>query len=444
MVSTTRPNPAQCESALVMTNSPASPTGIGIIGMGGFAGAHHQAVLPLEAAGECRLIGTCDPVPSQWAQRQTDWRLTARGVRVFTDYREMLDACRRELGLVTIPTPIPLHAEMHRACVERGLPVYLEKPPTLDPQELQQMIAVDARATRPTTVGFNFIVEEARQRLKQRLLAGEFGALREIAVSGGWPRGPAYYARAPWAGRLTLDGRRVLDSCMGNAMSHLVHDALFWCGRDGLWSWSEAAEVRAELYRANAIESFDTAFVAARTVTGAEVRLGLTHAAFPQLPVEERLRCERATIWFWPGGRDDRLWYRLQWHDGRSETETTPHQKLLKVNLHACLAFLRGERERPLTRLSESQPMVHLHALALVAAGQIHTIAPRWIVPAGNGFLHVNGLPAAIHEFLDSGRFPSEQACPWAGQGGRATAADLARLPAGVERLQQEAARTLR
>lgn len=427
-----------------MTRRSAQPTGIGIIGMGGFAGAHHDAVLPLEAANECRLICTCDPAPAQWAQRQTEWRLATRGVRVFTEYRQMLDTCRHELGLVTIPTPIPLHAEMHRACVERGLPVYLEKPPTLDPQQLEEMIAVDAGAPWPTTVGFNFIIEEARQRLKQRLLAGEFGALREVGVSGGWPRGPAYYARARWAGRLMLDGRLVLDSCMGNAVSHLVHDALFWCGHEGLWSWSEMTEVRAELYRANAIESFDTAFVSARTVTGADVRLGLTHATFPGLPLEERLRCERATIWFWPGGRDDGLWYRLQWDDGRLETETCPRRNLLEANLRACLAFVRGGGDRPLTRLSDCRPMVHLHALALVAAGQIHTIAPLWGTPAGNGFLHVNGLPAAIHEFLDSGRFPSEQGCPWAGHGGRATPVDLARLPAVVERLRQEVSQTPR
>ena len=94
--------------------------GVGVIGMGGFAGAHHNVVRALEIAGECRLICACDPRMDSFVDRCRELDFAARGVKLFHDYERMLDECRGELDVVTIPTPVPLHAPMHRACVERG------------------------------------------------------------------------------------------------------------------------------------------------------------------------------------------------------------------------------------------------------------------------------------------------------------------------------------
>ena len=138
---------------------------IGIIGMGGFARSHHRAILDLERKGECRLVCTCDPGIGRFADTARDMEFPARGVALFDDYIDMLDQCRDQLDIVTIPTPLPLHADMHRACVERGLAVYLEKPPTLDYVELEDMLRVEAGAAKLTNVGFSNIIEEPRQIL---------------------------------------------------------------------------------------------------------------------------------------------------------------------------------------------------------------------------------------------------------------------------------------
>ena len=37
------------------------PIRIGIVGMGGFAGSHHNAVARLEERNQAKLICTCDP-----------------------------------------------------------------------------------------------------------------------------------------------------------------------------------------------------------------------------------------------------------------------------------------------------------------------------------------------------------------------------------------------
>jgi predicted dehydrogenase len=151
---------------------------IGIVGLGGFAASHHQVIARLEERGHARLVCTCDPDPDRYGGEQANLRFVSRGVQVFRDYRAMLDACHRQLDLVVIPTPIQLHADMHAAATAHGLPTYLEKPPTLDYAELERMIQADARAHHASHVGFNFIIEKRRLALKERLLAGEFGAVR--------------------------------------------------------------------------------------------------------------------------------------------------------------------------------------------------------------------------------------------------------------------------
>jgi predicted dehydrogenase len=402
------------------------PLRIGIIGMGGFAGAHHNVIAELEKSGDFKLVCTCDLRMEAFSERSQVLQFAERGVRVFSDYVSMLDACRTGLDVVSIPTPIPLHAPMHRACVERGLSVYLEKPPTLDCVELEQMIAVDAQAPHQTGVGFNFIIEPERQTLKQRLVAGEFGRVERVEVEALWPRNAAYFTRADWAGRLIKDGRLVLDSCIGNAMAHQVHNGLFWCGVDAPWSWGEIDRVEAELYRAHAIEGLDTAFITAMTHQGVALRLAMSHACNGNHRQEERVVCERATLRYhiYNTGPTGEL-YSVTWNDGRVETGGPKVRNLVEMNFQAYAAYLRGEVERPVSRLVDCRPFVQFNNLAYIAAGKISTISAPYIIPHPDGFLEIQGLPEAIHTFIEQGRFPSTQALPWAVAGGSATLADL-------------------
>ena len=343
-----------------------TPIRIGIIGLGGFAASHHDAVKQLESSGKCKLVCACDPNPGEHIDRMAALDFARRGVSVFDDYRDMLSVCASRLDLVTIPTPVPLHAEMHRACIEKGLAVYLEKPPTLDYQELDAMLAVEATAPHQTNVGFNFIIERARRQLKQHLVDGEFGALRRVSFSGLWPRARSYFTRASWAGRLMLNDRLVLDSCFGNAMAHYVHNVLYWAGHNGLDQWATLAEVQAELYRAHEIEGPDTLFVKAHTPDKVELWLALSHACVGDHRHYERLECDRAVITYktFDG-------YTIEWNNGDTETYRLPAVSLAD-NLENYLAYLTGEHSltRPSTRLIDSQPFgMQLVRLAVTLVG---------------------------------------------------------------------------
>jgi predicted dehydrogenase len=404
--------------------------------MGGFAGSHHNTVARLEERGLVRLVCTCDPGPAAFAAAQQTWRFAQRGVRVFGDYREMLGACHGELDYVATPTPISLHAEMHEAITSYGIPAYVEKPPTLDYAELDRMVAADARARKASLVGFNFIVEKSRLALKERLLSGEFGAIRGGTLSALWPRPSGYFARNGWSGRLILDGHIVLDSCFGNAMAHFVHNMLFWTGTPGLYSWAEIAAVRAELYRAHAIEGADTFFVEADLVTGCTLRFALSHACAGASTSSETVICEKAILRYSVGGQVE-----VSWKDGRSERISSgPFDGLEENHLEYC-RYMRGEFHRPATTLEDSRPLVVLNDLAHVSSGSILPIPPHLVSTARDEkeqkeYISVKGMGKTVDNFLGRGIWPGYAG--WRRDNGEVvTPADLPRFH-GVVRAMAE------
>lgn len=399
---------------------------VAIIGMGGFASSHHHAVAQLEQQGLCRLICASARNPESYIQLAEELSFGTRGVKVYHDYRQMLDEHKHELEVVAVPSPVPLHAEMHAAGVERDLAVYLEKPPTLDYAELERMIEIDTRAKKRTLVAFNFIVEEPRQALKRRLISGEFGRLRQASFFGLWPRPASYYARTYWAGKLTIGDQLVLDSCMGNAQAHFVHNMLHWAGVNEVASWGQVKEVAAELYRAHDLESFDTVFAKAVTEDGIQLKFAQSHACDGDHRHLERVICEEAKIEYdvWSG-------WRIEHRDGRVEEGKTGDVNLVVANMAAYFAYLRGAVDRPVTSLTDSRPFVHLYDLAIISGGNIHQVAEMGIRRSHENdqdFVAIEGLDEAVSRFLAEDLTPSEQGLPWGVAGGRAHRGDLPRL----------------
>ncbi len=403
------------------------PVRIGLIGLGGFAGAHHATVERLEARGDARLVCTCDPHAADHLAAADPWNLVRRGVRVFGDYREMLAACHRDLDVVVVPTPIQLHAEMHAAAAALGLPCYLEKPATLDYDELERMIAAEAHLPKRSLVGFNFINEEPRLALKTRLLAGEFGAVTGATLTALWPRPKSYFERNAWAGRLVIGDRFVFDSCLGNALAHFVHNLLFWAGTGDLYSWARLVAVRAELYRAHAIEGADTFFVEADTANGVTMRFALSHACYGDSSLAEVVVCEKATLKYVVGHQAE-----VRWRDGRIERlPLEPFDGLMENHL-AYYRYLCDELPRPATTLADTRPLVTLNDLAYISSGCIAPIPPDRVTVVRHEkeqkeYLDVAGLAAAQEAFALRGIWPGasgwKRAC-WE----VVTPADLPRL----------------
>jgi hypothetical protein len=93
-----------------------------------------------------------------------------------------------------------------------------------------------------------------------------------------WPRDETYYRRNKWAGRLyTGQGHPVFDSPVNNACAHYLHNMLYVLG-DRTDASASPARVTAELYRANRIETYDTAALRCWTGGGVEIVFVVSHA----------------------------------------------------------------------------------------------------------------------------------------------------------------------
>lgn len=390
------------------------PLRIAIVGLSGFAAAHHRAVRDLEAEGRsCILTACCIPPGGESDELAAELELEARGVHIYPSLDALLTAEADALDLITLPVPIPLHAPMHRACVEAGVPCYLEKPPSTHIGELDDMLAVEAGAREPTFVGFNFIGEQARRDAKQRIVEGAFGPLERVTYLGLWARNTAYYARTSWAGRLFLNDYPVLDGVLGNAMSHFVFAALYWAGTDAAHSWAHPTAVRAVCGRANAIESPDTMFVTAHTDTGVELRLAGTHACEEGWVCEEELVCRDATLQYKVNGTLD-----IAWRDGRHESIDVPVHASMHDNLRQYLDVIRGNAPRPLISLANTRPFVQLYDLAWLSAGRVQvapSAATRPIEHAESGTTTVTlpGIADVARRFVREGIFPDAQGVDW-------------------------------
>lgn len=407
---------------------------VAIAGIGGFARQHHRELLNLEKAGVVRLVAACDPGLPTLGSLVEEFAFAARGVDLYEDFALMLDEKAGRLGLVILCTPIHTHAQLHALCVARGIPCYLEKPPTLDPEELESMIGRDEAAEKSTQVGFNYLAQASRIQLKRRILDDEFGSLQCVSFVGLWQRAHSYYQRNNWAGCLQRGEALLLDSCCGNAMAHHIHNLLFFAGGEDVMHWAGPRRVESELYRANAIEGADTVFARGQLDNDVEFRIAASHACRENV-TREILSFDKAVI------EVTMTEITIRYYDGAVQTlDAGPVS--LGANIRAYLDYVKGTRKRPLTRLSECRPFVALNALLYVAAGGIAAVLPpcRQTETSNDGLSIVEiieGIEDFCGRFVGTPRFPSECSLPWGISGGEASINHIGNLRKVITRISQ-------
>lgn len=402
---------------------------VAIVGIGGFARAHHTAIRELEREGRVRLVATCDPRLPELGDEIAKLELTQRGVALAANFDELLATHGEGLGLVTIPVPIHLHAPMHAACVGRGHACYLEKPPTLDPEEFARMVKTDP-PDKPAAVGFQHLANPQVRELKRRIVAGEFGRLNEVSFLGLWARGRGYYGRNGWAGRLLMNDNLLLDSCVGNAMSHHVMNLLYYAGSAGEFSWSRPSRVTSQLYRANPIQGADTVLAEFELEGGVRGRIATSHAAGLENDTVETLVFEKARIEIRPGKQIKVMISNGQDSDTEFPGATT------RQSISHYLDYLEGKQARPAVTIADCAGFVDLNALLYLSTNGIGTMPGVEIASADGGvFIKVPGLDQICRQFVEEGKWPESTGVAWAVAAGQATPATLSGLRARVDSL---------
>ena len=206
---------------------------IAVIGAGQFGRRHIETI---RSEPTCRLAGVADPVqPADYA-----------------DYRELLQ--RERPDGVIIATPNAQHVPVGLECVERRIPMLVEKPVADTVAASRQLVDAAEGAGVALLVGhhrrYNPLIEKAREMVQ----GGAIGRLAAVAALWLLQKPPEYFEVA-W--RRSAGGGPLLINTI-----HDIDDLRYICG--------EIAEVRA--LGASAVRGFaveDSAAIALRFENGA-------------------------------------------------------------------------------------------------------------------------------------------------------------------------------
>ena len=378
---------------------------IALFGAGGYGSNHVRILEELQAGGMLRFAAVADPTAQKLGDLKS--RLAAKGTRWFEDYRKLLDDLEGNLNAVVISTPIPLHLLMLEAALDRKLAVFLEKPPV---PLIQDFLRINARpeAAR-VALGFKLIADPNLWRLKRAMKAGELGAIRHISGSACWPRLDSYYSRASWAGRILWNGMAVLDGPATNALAHILHNMMFLAGEKPE-GFAVPKTVRAELYRARPIESYDLCCLAGDWGSGITFSAAFTHAVERRGEWSVAVEGDRGTARLGP----DHLVFET---DPSIPSEEAPAPDLFCDSWMDFYRMAIGEREKPLTSFSDCLAYVATTNAMFVSSGRIHSLPPsavRRYEIEGDGGFDVPGIASLIEQTAKTGRLFSEQNAPWA------------------------------
>jgi predicted dehydrogenase len=373
-----------------------------LIGIGGFGREHFNILRRLERQGRLVLCAVCDPCIFRDSGLLEEVR--AGGIRAYRDYREMLSS-EPGLSVVTIVTPICLHEEMVIDCLDCGLDVYLEKPPVPLIGQLERLIAAD-HAER-VSVGFQMVDSAWSQRLKGWICEGRFGEVEEIRVTASWPRYGAYYRRAPWAGRMMLRGEPVFDGPATNALSHLIHNAMY-LGGESHEEFAKPVSVRGEVYRVRPIESYDVACLRGGLSSGVDFFAALSHAEETMVPFRIEVRGSKG----WCCVSEETQRVESSWGPFSMNANATG---MLSEAYEGFVGFTCGERPRVTTSLKDTRGYVLATNAMLLSSGGIHEIGSKSSTPCerdGDWTYRIDGLASAIAG--DESLLFSERGFPWA------------------------------
>ncbi len=257
-----------------MSGTPPRPR-LAVIGISGYGKIHLELARACRDRGEADLVAAVVINPDEEAANVAELR--AHGCAIYATHEEMLRRHAGQIDVCLIPTGIHWHVRMTLAALRAGANVLVEKPLAGSLDGIAAVQAAERETGRFVAVGFQDCYDPGTRWLEDELRRGAIGPVTAVRFLGVWPRPRAYFRRNNWAGRLQVDGVPVNDSPLNNAFGHFVMLSLLFAGMQPDEVALSAGEV--ELFRAHAIESFDTGVVRLRTARGVRLWFGASHVS---------------------------------------------------------------------------------------------------------------------------------------------------------------------
>jgi predicted dehydrogenase len=184
---------------------------VGIVGVGGIAGTHHQELSRLRSVA---IAGIADVNPARLKQRSEEWNVHA--------YPTLAALLETDIESVFICTPPLAHREVVEQAAQAGKHIYLEKPIALSLADADASITAAERAGITFMVGFNYRYEPIRRAVVERVRAGDVGDLvlvwEEHWMYRSTPDWKQFLETGPWRKSYEESGGR-----MSEFGSHIIN-----------------------------------------------------------------------------------------------------------------------------------------------------------------------------------------------------------------------------
>jgi predicted dehydrogenase len=177
----------------------ASPTRIGVIGIGNVGSLHaknlYTGSIP---GGELSAVCDIDPMRLKWA-----YEYFGDSVTLFDNYESLLDS--KSVDGVIVATPHYDHPVIAIKAFECGLNVLIEKPAGVYTKKVAEMNQVATNSGKVFGIMFNQRTNPIYQKVRELVQNGELGSIkRSNWIITSWYRPQSYYDsgkwRATWAG----------------------------------------------------------------------------------------------------------------------------------------------------------------------------------------------------------------------------------------------------
>ncbi|MBD7957670.1 Gfo/Idh/MocA family oxidoreductase [Microbacterium sp. Sa4CUA7] len=214
-----------------MTDATPAALRSAIIGTGGIAHAHAQAIADLAPRiGLAAVVDIDGDRARAFAER---FDVPA----VYADVDALL--AQGTADLVHICTPPQTHVPLAIAALRAGMPALIEKPTALSLAEMDELVAVSRETGVPALTVYQHRFGAGAQRLMRLVREGLLGRPLVATCETLWHRGPEYFD-LPWRGRWHVEGG-------GPTMGHGIHQFDLLLAVLGPWARLTAFAARQQL-----------------------------------------------------------------------------------------------------------------------------------------------------------------------------------------------------
>ena len=159
---------------------------IGFIGYG--KRSTHLWENNLMLTGECELVAIADP---NWEAIREKKKDTLSGCTFYADAEEMLKAER--LDGVVLGTRCDLHTKYAVLVAKYGIPLFLEKPVSINREQLAELEAICPEMNQKVLVSFPLRVTNIVLKVKEMLESGCIGEIAQVQAFNNVDYGRCYY-----------------------------------------------------------------------------------------------------------------------------------------------------------------------------------------------------------------------------------------------------------